>query len=81
MSGSRAGGGVVALGVVLLLAASATAAVPPVTQTFSYTGARQMFTVPDKVTSLQITAQGAGGGSEFGSGSGGSATIRPIRPG
>src|SRR5690349_18776820 len=56
-------GGVV-LGSVLSLAATTSAsAAPPVTMTFLYTGDRQVFTVPDAVTSLDITAQGAGGGS------------------
>jgi hypothetical protein len=58
-------------------------------QKFSYTGARQTFTVPAGVTTLKITAYGASGGGSTGSygskvtgGTGGlvKATI-PVRPG
>jgi hypothetical protein len=61
----------VVLGVVWSLAASPPAsAAAPVTVTFSSPG-QQMFTVPNAVTSLQITAQGAGGGSGSEGGDGG----------
>ena len=39
------------------------ASVPPGTQTFSYTGSIQNWTVPTGVTSLSFTAEGAQGGS------------------
>lgn len=54
----------VVLGVAWPLAASppASAAAPPVTVTFDSPG-QHAFTVPDKVTRLQINARGAGGGS------------------
>jgi hypothetical protein len=35
----------------------------PITQSFSYTGANQTFTVPAGVTSLSVTLSGAGGGN------------------
>ncbi|MGA2761285.1 MAG: glycine-rich protein, partial [Candidatus Cybelea sp.] len=55
-------------------------------QTFSYTGAEQTFTVPSGVTAVTVTASGASGSSTFGrsgpSGLGGlvKATI-PVTPG
>jgi hypothetical protein len=39
----------------------------PITQSFSYTGANQTFTVPAGVTSLSVTLSGAGGGNGGGS--------------
>jgi gliding motility-associated-like protein len=48
------------------------AGVPPGTQTFSYTGSIQNWTVPTGVTSLSFTAEGAQGGSgSLGYGAGG----------
>jgi hypothetical protein len=58
----------------------------PTTQSFSYTGANQTFTVPAGVTSLSVTLSGAGGGSAAnGGGTGGaggyvSGTL-PVTPG
>ena len=54
----------VLVGVVLPLAASASASADQVS--FSYTGASQFFTVPDRVHSLEIIAEGASGGSGLG---------------
>ena len=57
-----------------------------VTQTFTYTGANQNFTVPAGVTSMNVTLNGAGGGSAAnGGGTGGaggyvSGTL-PVTPG
>jgi hypothetical protein len=46
-----------------------------VTQTFSYTGAMQTFTVPNGVTSITITATGAAGGGTSGGAGGKGAAI------
>ena len=62
--GSRRRGILFVLGVALALVASPPASADQAS--FSYTGARQVFTVPDKVTTLQITAQGGGGGAGLG---------------
>jgi hypothetical protein len=60
----RALGVLVVFGVVLPLAASASASAEQAS--FSFTGGRQFFTVPDKVHSLVIIVQGASGGSGLG---------------
>ena len=52
-------GALVVLGVVWALVATASASADQAS--FFYTGARQFFTVPDKVTSLDIIAERRGG--------------------
>ena len=57
-------GALAVLGVVWCLVASAPASADQAS--FFYTGARQSFTVPSKVTSLDIIAQGGEGGTGLG---------------
>ena len=56
------------IGILVPLAGSASAA-GTISQTFSYTGSTQAFTVPDGVSALTITltgAQGGRGGGDWG---------------
>jgi hypothetical protein len=65
---------VVAVGLSLVPVAHASV----VTSSFSYTGAVQTFTVPAGVTSITITAKGAGGGSGSGGGSVGGSGVGEV---
>ncbi len=53
------------LGLVLALTASSAASAAPTTQTFPFNGNSQFFTIPDGVTSVQITVQGGSGGMGY----------------
>src|SRR5450432_535653 len=72
MSGSRrAMRGIVAAGAVGAALAGWTSAAQATTVNFSPTGAEQVFTVPSGVTTLQVVAIGARGGTGAGATSGG----------
>ena len=47
----------------LLLASGPAASAAPTTQTFSYTGATQSYTVPSGVCSISVVTTGASGGA------------------
>lgn len=51
-----------AAGVITLPTAATVDAASTITNTFGYTGSTQTFTVPDGVTSIEVTLQGAQGG-------------------
>ncbi len=67
----------------MLWAATAAQAITPTTQTFTYAGSEQTFTVPGGVSSIQVVAIGAGGGGTSGAAGGeaadvsGSVTVTP----
>ncbi len=54
---------VATLGVLVPLLGASAAGAETVSKTFYYTGAEQAFTVPEGVTSVQVVATGAGGGT------------------
>jgi hypothetical protein len=71
--------GALVTAILLSLLSSANAASSSVTRTFTYTGGDQVFEVPDGVTSLDVVAVGARGGTSGGGIPGGFGAVASAR--